>query len=62
MNLTQAPFDDIHVRKAMNWIMDKAALQQAWGGADLGEIANHIDPGRPVQRTSSPTTRRTRPR
>ena len=32
MNLTQPPFDDIHVRKAMNWIMDKDALVQAWGG------------------------------
>ena len=32
MNLTQPPFDDVHVRKAMNWIMDKAALQKAWGG------------------------------
>ena len=48
MNLTQAPFDDVHVRKAMNWIMDKAALQQAWGGAYLGPIANHDHPGRRV--------------
>ena len=44
MNLTQAPFDDVHVRKAMNWVMDKAALQQAWGGAYLGPIANHDIP------------------
>ncbi len=44
MNLTQAPFDDVHVRKAMNWIIDKAAMQQAWGGADLGPVANHIVP------------------
>jgi peptide/nickel transport system substrate-binding protein len=44
MNLTQPPFDDIHVRKAMNWIMDKAALRQTWGGPTVGTIANHIVP------------------
>ena len=44
MNLTQAPFDDVHVRKAMNWIVDKAALQKAWGGPIPGSIATHIVP------------------
>jgi peptide/nickel transport system substrate-binding protein len=44
MNLTQPPFDDIHVRQAMNWIMDKHALVQAWGGQPLGVVANHIVP------------------
>jgi peptide/nickel transport system substrate-binding protein len=44
MNLTQAPFDDIHVRKAMNWVMDKDALRKAWGGPTAGTIANHIVP------------------
>jgi len=44
MNLTQPPFDDIHVRKAMNWIMDKEGLRRAWGGSPKGEIANHIVP------------------
>jgi len=44
LNLTQPPFDDIHVRQAMNWIMDKAALVQAWGGPTVGAIANHIVP------------------
>ncbi len=44
MNLTQPPFDDIHVRKAMNWIMDKSALQKAWGGPIPGSIATHIVP------------------
>ena len=32
MNLTQPPFDDIHVRKAMNWVMDKAALCRPGAG------------------------------
>src|SRR5579884_2262375 len=44
MNLTQPPFDDIHVRKAMNYIMDKQALRLAWGGPILGSIATHIVP------------------
>jgi peptide/nickel transport system substrate-binding protein len=44
MNLTQAPFDDIHVRKAVNAIMDKAGLQQANGGPLFGLIATHIVP------------------
>jgi peptide/nickel transport system substrate-binding protein len=44
MNLTQPPFDDIHVRKAMNFIMDKEALRKAWGGPVLGSIATHIAP------------------
>ena len=44
MNLAQPPFDDIHVRKALNWVMDKGGLQRAWGGPIRGEIANHIVP------------------
>jgi peptide/nickel transport system substrate-binding protein len=44
MNLTQPPFDDIHVREAMNWIMNKVALIQAWGGPVMGTVANHIAP------------------
>jgi peptide/nickel transport system substrate-binding protein len=44
MNVTQAPFDDVHIRKAMNWIMDKDGLRRAWGGPQIGQIANHIVP------------------
>jgi peptide/nickel transport system substrate-binding protein len=44
MNLTQPPFDDIHVRKAANWIMDKEGLRRAWGGSTAGGIAQHIVP------------------
>jgi peptide/nickel transport system substrate-binding protein len=44
MTLTTPPFDDIHVRKAMNWIMDKHSLVQAWGGSTLGSVSNHIIP------------------
>jgi peptide/nickel transport system substrate-binding protein len=44
LNLTQAPFDDIHVRKALNLIIDKQQLRQAWGGPIQGQIATHIVP------------------
>ena len=44
MNWAVPPFDDIHVRKAANLIMDKAALVQAWGGATSGVAATHIAP------------------
>jgi peptide/nickel transport system substrate-binding protein len=44
MNLTQPPFDDIHVRKAMNYIVDKPSLIQGWGGPVFGKVANHIVP------------------
>jgi len=42
MNLTQPPFDDVHVRKAMNLVLDKAGLQRSWGGPTRGDIATHI--------------------
>ena len=44
LNLTQPPFDDIHVRKAANFVMDKNGLQRAWGGQRRGDIATHIVP------------------
>ena len=44
LNLTTPPFDDIHVRKAANWIMDKEGLRRARGGSTSGEIAHHIVP------------------
>lgn len=44
MNLTQPPFDDVAVRRAMNWIIDRSALTKAWGGAVSGVAAYHIIP------------------
>ncbi|HJP66226.1 MAG TPA: ABC transporter substrate-binding protein [Actinomycetota bacterium] len=44
MNFLTPPFDDVHVRKAVNFIIDKATLQRAWGGPVHGEIATHIMP------------------
>src|SRR5215471_13468513 len=44
MNLTLPPFDDVHVRRAMSWIVDKAALREAFGGPMAGPIAQHALP------------------
>ena len=47
LNLTQPPFDDVHVRRALAWVLDQAALRDAWGGPPAGPIARG---------TSSPTS------
>ena len=44
MNLTQPPFDDVHVRRAVNLALDKEGLRRAWGGELKGEIATHVLP------------------
>ncbi|TMK82369.1 MAG: hypothetical protein E6G47_00505 [Actinobacteria bacterium] len=41
MNLALAPFDDLNVRKAINWVVDKSGLQRLAGGPLLGDIATH---------------------
>jgi len=44
MNMAVPPFDDIHVRKAMNWAVDKAGLLRLAGGKILGDVATHTIP------------------
>jgi len=44
MNTTVAPFDDLHVRKAVNYIINKDALLRIRGGPDFGTVASHIIP------------------
>ena len=44
MNLTQPPFDDVHVRRAVNFAVDRNALRKARGGVYAGAIATHIAP------------------
>ena len=44
MNLTTPPFDDIHVRKAVNLAIDKDALRRVWGGPTQGDIATFAVP------------------
>jgi len=42
MNLAAPPLDDIHVRKAMNLVLDKARLQEIRGGPTATEAIGHI--------------------
>jgi len=44
MNLTVPPFNDIHVRRAVNFILDRAAVLQAWGGSTIGSVSTHLIP------------------
>lgn len=44
INVFQPPFDDVHVRKAVNWAIDKDALWRLVGGPPSGDIANHFIP------------------
>ena len=53
LNLTEAPFDDLNVRKAANLVMDKDGILRTWGGETAGDIATHIMP--PEMTGGSPT-------
>jgi peptide/nickel transport system substrate-binding protein len=44
MNLTIPPFDDVHIRKAVNWVLDRQAILQANGGTKAVQLATHIIP------------------
>jgi peptide/nickel transport system substrate-binding protein len=41
-NVAQPPFDDVNVRKAVNYAIDKAGMRQLRGGETTGDIAGHI--------------------
>ena len=51
LNLTQPPFDDVNVRRALNLVMNKAGLLRVWGGETQGEIATHIVPNSMLNET-----------
>jgi ABC-type transport system substrate-binding protein len=42
MNLAMPPFDDLHVRRAVNYAVDKAQIIQIIGGPLAGRIAGHV--------------------
>ena len=44
MNLTTPPFDDVHVRKAMNLVMDLEGILRAWGGPIQGTTPTDVMP------------------
>jgi peptide/nickel transport system substrate-binding protein len=41
-NLGEPPFDDIAVRKAVNFAIDKDGMRRIRGGEEFGDIAGHI--------------------
>jgi peptide/nickel transport system substrate-binding protein len=44
MNLAVRPFTDVHVRKAVQWVLDKTAMVTALGGTQVVSPAGHINP------------------
>ena len=42
LNTTKKPFDNVNVRRAANFVMDKNALRLIGGGPTTGPIATHI--------------------
>ncbi|MDP3951713.1 ABC transporter substrate-binding protein [Microbacterium sp.] len=44
MNMTKAPFDDVNVRNAINWAIDRSSLVNASGGTQLADPAFTIIP------------------
>jgi ABC-type transport system substrate-binding protein len=44
MNLTEPPFDDLHVRKAFNFAINKDAMRRIRGGPQTGDVAEHMIP------------------
>jgi peptide/nickel transport system substrate-binding protein len=42
MNLATPPFDDVHVRKAVNLAVDKATLLDNVGGQPAGDLIGHV--------------------
>ena len=42
MNVAVPPLDDVHVRRAVNWIIDKAAILDVMGGSHAGALIGHV--------------------
>jgi len=42
LNLAVPPLDDVHVRKAINLVVNKSRLQEIWGGPTATEIIGHV--------------------
>jgi peptide/nickel transport system substrate-binding protein len=46
MNLALPPFDDVHVRTALNWAIDKQRLVDLQGGPSAAGVIGHLAPDR----------------
>jgi len=45
LNVAVPPFDDVHVRKAVNFAVNKEGWRRLGGGETFGEIAGYFTPG-----------------
>lgn len=44
MNVAAPPFDDVNVRRAVNFVVDKSRLVELWGGPLKARAAKHVAP------------------
>ena len=44
MNLLAPPFDDVHVRRAVNFMLDRDGIRKAYGGEKRGDLATSVEP------------------
>ncbi len=44
MNLAIPPFNDVHVRKAVAYVLDHTAIIDALGGSTIAQVATHLFP------------------
>ena len=59
LNVALPPFDDVHVRKAANLVLDKARIQGLLGNPLRSRVATHLAPGRKLERIASRVGERT---
>jgi peptide/nickel transport system substrate-binding protein len=53
MNLLAPPFDDVHVRRAVNYALNKDGIRKAYGGELRGDIATSVEPPAVLPQSSS---------
>jgi peptide/nickel transport system substrate-binding protein len=54
MNLTEPPFDDVNVRRALNYALDLQGMRRALGGPLVGPIATHVLPDAILDLSATP--------